>query len=125
MIQLWAGKGCKYVLVSIRLLWEKGVESNNVSKRRQVWGWGFFSRRSRKCFFYTCNTVKLSYWEFFRGSAGMIPISIHEDVGLILGLTQWLSCVAMATATAAKALIGPLTWELPYCTGAALKSINK
>ena len=38
------------------------------------------------------------------------PSRIHEDVGLIPGIA------------ASAAPIRPLTWELPYATGAALKS---
>ena len=54
--------------------------------------------------------------------------SVHEDTGLIPGLTQWgkdlvllwLSCTPAATAP-----IGPLAWEAPYAAGVALKKIVK
>ena len=71
------------------------------------------------------------------------PSRIHEDVGLIPGLTQWVkgSGVAMSCSVGhrcdldlvwlllwhrpvATAPIRPLAWEIPYATGAALK-INK
>ena len=65
--------------------------------------------------------------------------SIHEDEGSIPGLTQWVkgSSVAMSCGVGrmqldpallwlwcrpvATAPIRPLSWELPYATGAALK----
>ena len=37
-----------------------------------------------------CNLKKIPKWEFTGGSAVTNPTSIHEDVGLILGLTQWV-----------------------------------
>ena len=52
----------------------------------------------------------------------MNPTSIHEDTGLIPGLVQrvkdpvWLWCRLVAAGP-----IGPLAWELPYGSGAALK----
>ena len=62
------------------------------------------------------------------------PASIHEDVGLIPGLTQWFEDPALLSAVvsrfgtdlallrlrcvqAAAAPTGPLAWELPYVTG--------
>ena len=71
---------------------------------------------------------------------GNEPTIIHEDMGVIPGLTQWVkgSSIAMTCVVdlrggsdpsllwlwyklAAKAQIRPLAWELPYATGTALK----
>ena len=72
--------------------------------------------------------------------SGNIPTSIHEDLGSIPGLAQWIegSSIAVSCSVrhrsgldpvllwlwcslAAVALIRPLAWELPYAVGAALK----
>ena len=69
--------------------------------------------------------------------------NIHEDAGLIPGLTQWVkvSSVAMSCCVdhrhsldlaflwlwhrpTAAALIQALAWELPYAMGTALKKIK-
>ena len=34
--------------------------------------------------------IKVHFFEFYHGSAVMIPASIHEDEVLIPGLTQWV-----------------------------------
>ena len=47
----------------------------------------------------------------------MSPTSIHEDSGLIPGLTQWIRDLALlwAAGQVTDALIQPLAWELPLC----------
>ena len=39
--------------------------------------------------------IKLSFWSSHCGAAEMNPTSIHEDVGLIPGLTQWFGDPAL------------------------------
>ena len=59
------------------------------------------------------------------GSVEVNLTHIHEGVGLVPGLAQWLKdppLLWLWCRLAAVAPIGPLAWELPYAMGAALKS---
>ena len=51
------------------------------------------------------------------------PTSIHEDIGLIPGLTQGLRI--RHCCTAATAPIGFLAWESPCASGVGLKKRQK
>ena len=55
----------------------------------------------------------------------MNPTKIHEDMGLILGLTQKVKDPVFLLAGAAVTLTQHQSWKLPYAAGVAKKKKKK
>ena len=74
----------------------------------------------------SCNQlVKKHFWSSHCGSVERNLTSIHENTGSIPGLAQWVKDLVLLwlwCRPVAVAPIGPLAWELPCTTGAALKT---
>ena len=67
-------------------------------------------------------------WRSHRGSAVTNPAGIQESAGLIPRLAQWTKDPALLWQwlwLAAVAPIQPLSRELPYASGVALKQTKK
>ena len=77
---------------------------------------------------YRCNVDKSFAGIPFVAQCITNPTSIHEDVGLIPGLTQWVKDAEFLwlwCRLAAEVSIHPLAWELPYAIDPALKRKKK
>ena len=89
--------------------------------RRKTDNLNFYLRRNSLHF-------KYKYTSSHRSSEETNLTSIHEDVGSIPGLAQWVKDLVLLWLwhrLEATALIRPLAWEPPYAVGTALEKAKR
>ena len=74
-----------------------------------------------------CKIPLIVRWSSHHGLAVRSPTDIHEDMGSIPSLVQWVKVSALLwlwCKLESTAPIGLLTWKLPYAMGMTLKRLK-